>query len=571
MSPMHHETTSLSFMVSILFPTDFQAAYPRYFDTNDPLSADDATKFTEDIITPAIANLSAVDAEISRLQATLLTIHAHRSCLQRDIKGYLMRRSVFHHFPPEVLARIFYWFGLTSTSILCIRQGPWVLARVCSRWRQVVLSDPSLWTHISIDVKDCGRLANSVNLLKRAISLSGTLPLCLRLEMCESMWTLSDTCVSWLDELTAVSGRWQYLSIHCSIQVLHALRVVHEHLGRLERLLETHNAFERAPRLTSVTLEQTRCSIALPLHQLTDFRDYRATQRYSHIAPSSFDCLDYLDLHRPQGCRNLTELHIVTDNKQCFNAPMIKVRHNLNFLLSLHFSDSRILDHIDTPGLQALHCAISYDDRRSYHEPFAFECDRALVAVQSFLNRTECRLQTLSILDFKVASSELLFNVLRLSPHLSTLELKYLHWTSSLYTAFDAGINSVISHLLIRRNEDPMLPYLRSFSVLIDNISNDEDGDSASFVNYDFHDFIWERRGADESRNVMAALSHVKVDVNFPMTLASITFPLLRRLKHDNDLDISISSVAAEILQGIRVGRLRQGVQNASRVVNVYI
>ncbi|KAF9017811.1 hypothetical protein BDZ89DRAFT_1140440 [Hymenopellis radicata] len=509
MSPMHHETTSLSFMVSILFPTDFQAAYPRYFDTNDPLSADDATKFTEDVITPAIANLSAVDAEISRLQASLSTIQAHRSRLQCDIKGYLMRRSVFHHFPPEVLARIFYWFGLTSTSILCIRQGPWVLARVCSRWRQVVRSHPSLWTYISIDVKDCGRLANSVNLLKRAISLSGTLPLCLRLEMSEPMWTWSDTCLSWLDELTAVSGRWQYLSIHCSIQVLHALREVRRRVGRLERLVlrmgddgqesisgDAYDlrAFQFAPGLTSVTLEQTRFFIPLPLHQLTDFRQYWATRSHSRITPSSFDRLDYL-----YHCPNLTELHIVTDNNQCFKPPMIVRYESLH---SLHFSDSHILDYIHSPCLQALHCAISYDDiHRSYHEPIAFECDRALVAVQRFLNRTPCTLQTLSILDFKVESSELLFNVLRLTPHLSTLELKYLHWTSSHYTAFDAGINSVISHLLIRKNEDPMLPYLRSFSVLIDNISNDEDGDSASFVNYDFHDFIWERRGADESRN----------------------------------------------------------------------
>ncbi len=61
--------------------TDFRAAYPQYFQTNVPLSSDDASKFTEEVIDPTIVELTYMDKEISRLLATVPTLRVQRSRL----------------------------------------------------------------------------------------------------------------------------------------------------------------------------------------------------------------------------------------------------------------------------------------------------------------------------------------------------------------------------------------------------------------------------------------------------------------------------------------------------------
>ncbi|KAK7031822.1 hypothetical protein R3P38DRAFT_2925787 [Favolaschia claudopus] len=63
--------------------------------------------------------------------------------------------------PPELLLQIFSW---TLPSILTVHRhgslnladSSWVLCHVCSRWRAVALSSPSLWSLIAVNYGGLG-------------------------------------------------------------------------------------------------------------------------------------------------------------------------------------------------------------------------------------------------------------------------------------------------------------------------------------------------------------------------------------------------------------------------------
>lgn len=75
-------------------------------------------------------------------------------------------------------------------------------------------------------------------------------------------------------------------------------------------------------------------------------------------------------------------------------------------------------------------------------------------------------------------------------------------------------------------------------------------------MNYDFYDFIARRTVG--FLKVMTALKQIKVDIKFPMPLASMRFFMLRDLKEKVGLDISIASRVGDIPRDIRVGRFRK-------------
>ncbi|KAF8906406.1 hypothetical protein CPB85DRAFT_1254625 [Mucidula mucida] len=454
--------------------TDFRAAYPQYFQTNVPLSSDDASKFTEEVIDPTIVELTYMDKEISRLLATVPTLRVQRSRLYYRYQWLLDTPIRLPCFPAGGPGEDFILGGP------CLDEHPMHQTGSLGS-RSVVFSQPDLWTRISIEEKDRGKRANCVYLLKCAIAHSGAMPLQLRLEMPNTMWAYSEAYQSWLQELTMVSERWQCLSIHCPKEVLESLHVVHGRFGQLERLVlrvgtedqalsEDWDAyqirvFHIAPRLTYVTLQQTQSMIRLPISQLTDIRHYLATRSLLGIVPIQ---VDYLDR-----CTGLTELHLVSNQKQCFSFPAVIC---LESLCSLHISDPHIVNYLNAPRLKALYCETPYDDMyRSYHDPIYFECNDVLPDIHRFLSGIQGSLEILSILDFKEESCRLLFGILHCTSlqFLSALELRYLQWTSHGYVAFDEGLRRIISHLIVRHSQIPVLTHLQTFSVLINNISHD--------------------------------------------------------------------------------------------------
>ncbi|KAJ7639265.1 hypothetical protein FB45DRAFT_702489, partial [Roridomyces roridus] len=59
------------------------------------------------------------------------------------------------YLPPEIMSEMFIHCLPTKRSGLDsfnFAEAPFLLSRVCSRWRQIVLSTPELWKELEIDL-----------------------------------------------------------------------------------------------------------------------------------------------------------------------------------------------------------------------------------------------------------------------------------------------------------------------------------------------------------------------------------------------------------------------------------
>ncbi|KAK0184954.1 hypothetical protein F5146DRAFT_210206 [Armillaria mellea] len=108
--------------------------------------------------------------------------------------------------PLELLAEIFERTVSTGDSswLASTREAPWILGHVSSTWRKVALSLPSLWSSISVDNH------HTVQMLKAALTRSGTAPLTLRLYL--SFMTVDQMTEFYLI-LCNERHRWKSISI----------------------------------------------------------------------------------------------------------------------------------------------------------------------------------------------------------------------------------------------------------------------------------------------------------------------------------------------------------------------
>ncbi|KAJ6580786.1 hypothetical protein B0H19DRAFT_894069, partial [Mycena capillaripes] len=97
------------------------------------------------------APLACLDNEISKLQEKLKQLEDERTLLSSYRTQNTAILSPLRRLPPEVLGEIFSWTMPSVNDALDLGRfdtganSPWVLTRVCSRWRAISLSTPSLW------------------------------------------------------------------------------------------------------------------------------------------------------------------------------------------------------------------------------------------------------------------------------------------------------------------------------------------------------------------------------------------------------------------------------------------
>ncbi|KAF9034467.1 hypothetical protein BDZ89DRAFT_1158017 [Hymenopellis radicata] len=102
-----------------------------------------------------------------------------RDTIQRHLEMHKSALAPIGRLPPDVLLEIF-WFCMPdpnedATHTSCDARGlRWVLSHVCSFWRHIVLTCPSLWSTVVIQ-PPFGK--HAVPTLERHLHLSGTLPL----------------------------------------------------------------------------------------------------------------------------------------------------------------------------------------------------------------------------------------------------------------------------------------------------------------------------------------------------------------------------------------------------------
>ncbi|KAJ6448037.1 hypothetical protein C8R47DRAFT_427694 [Mycena vitilis] len=142
-------------------------------------------------------------------------------------------------------------------------RSPWVLGRVCGRWRSISILLSTLWSHIDANIP--------VPILMAHLQRSKGCGLHIELiySDTEALRHLVDHCT-----------RWETVDIRMGVDMLPILEAVHGNLPVLRQLKYTDDtgvgvcqAFEVAPRLSSVIIHGKASLLRLPLAQLTRFRE----------------------------------------------------------------------------------------------------------------------------------------------------------------------------------------------------------------------------------------------------------------------------------------------------------
>ncbi|KAF9032169.1 hypothetical protein BDZ89DRAFT_598004 [Hymenopellis radicata] len=128
--------------------------YKHSFEKDVARAYQNPTQSEVSCIKRSLGNLSAELAdlvqEVERAESMLDTLKAHYAHLDRHIQQstQYIRSSPIRRLPTEVLGII---FASACTSFQRSEyKTPLSIGVVCSKWRDIALSTPSLWTHIYI-------------------------------------------------------------------------------------------------------------------------------------------------------------------------------------------------------------------------------------------------------------------------------------------------------------------------------------------------------------------------------------------------------------------------------------
>ncbi|KAL0068251.1 hypothetical protein AAF712_004636 [Marasmius tenuissimus] len=157
--------------------------------------------------------LEAWDGRILQLENELRTAHLERTRLQRALDTLPNCDGVWSKIPNELLAEIFQRSVDADTRghSLSSQAMPWVLAQVCGRWREIVVSTPMLWVTIRVHTRHLCR--QPYQMVQTWLERSLPLPIsCLVIFVNGDLYRTEETIL--FNLLLKSCGRWRHLHIH---------------------------------------------------------------------------------------------------------------------------------------------------------------------------------------------------------------------------------------------------------------------------------------------------------------------------------------------------------------------
>ncbi|KAJ7032062.1 hypothetical protein C8F04DRAFT_1109087 [Mycena alexandri] len=338
-----------------------------------------------------------------------------------QVGGNLPRRmDPARMLPPEILVRIFRWCdpsrdGVYTNGFL-IKETPWLLTHVSSLWRNVAISTPILWRHLSVKFNARNSLAekqyNNVEgtfhltnlFLKRSVQCP--LEVYISGDLTTAVWPV-------LERIMTSCERWEALTVFADGPLIQSLVPIKGRLPNLGTLEVTRgdadeespnttvDLFSLVPALYEGTFRYDPAFVLLlPWNQLTTLKT-----GYSEIGP----ILDTL--------RQLTNLMYLTLDRFADDTPMEEfppayLPRLRELELTIESGEEghhgALLDCLVLPSLDCL----------------SIDCEDLAVAphLTALLGRSNCPLDsiTLTLLDELDAR---LAGVLVLTPHLTVLEV----------------------------------------------------------------------------------------------------------------------------------------------------
>ncbi|KAJ7587150.1 hypothetical protein C8J56DRAFT_828037, partial [Mycena floridula] len=117
------------------------------------------TEVIHSFITEAEEEVARCSDEVSRLRAIIEKVERHQNKVQNELSIHKSFIAPIRRLPPELLALVFSFFcsidfwdkpldKKKSRASGSIFREPFILATVCSHWRSIVVSTPSIWSTI---------------------------------------------------------------------------------------------------------------------------------------------------------------------------------------------------------------------------------------------------------------------------------------------------------------------------------------------------------------------------------------------------------------------------------------
>ncbi|KAF8905458.1 hypothetical protein CPB84DRAFT_1745415 [Gymnopilus junonius] len=159
------------------------------------------------------AELSTIEENIEKTAAALRALYQRKHQLKMRInQEYCSIRLL----PPEIVIEFFHWlvppFTVADEDEI-FTSTPLFLGSICSAWRSIAWSTPTLWTSVNMRLKPSLN-STRTELLGQWLSRTGDLPLSLRLFSDEEVpWGTPSNSGSALEVMRKYSSRWQDLDL----------------------------------------------------------------------------------------------------------------------------------------------------------------------------------------------------------------------------------------------------------------------------------------------------------------------------------------------------------------------
>lgn len=415
--------------------------------SNEIISPEDHSTLAE-LLLEAEQDVHSIDLEIAQAQAVLDGLVVKRTT--RVARVMKFRAAAPHkRMPPEIISWIFQQcLGEDHITVpLDLTTVPWNLARVCSRWRIIALTEPCLWKNVAVETWADGN-ATATEKVHKILSRSGDCPVSLNITDFSNK--VPQIVFPYSHRLLRLTLRIFPMSIHAFLRapafffpMLESLTLNICELDPTDLGPNTVTTFSTAPALRSIDIGMSSFDArVVPLHyfgfNIASFpRDQLTRLSITTIAVSPQLVLDMV-LQSPQLCD--IEITLGTCRSSALTAHQHKpvVAANLdcvtiNSNMSINFR--QFLRCITLPALQ------SFDAISPQFENWPQK------AFMSLMRRSRCKITGFTLLNFKVPNVNLI-PLMKAMPNLFDLDVRFIDPAIPVST-----IQSMIQTPLLRRLE----------------------------------------------------------------------------------------------------------------------
>ncbi|KAK7470281.1 hypothetical protein VKT23_001712 [Stygiomarasmius scandens] len=278
----HRETHSTFQGVSRQYPL-----LPSHLlQSNAPLDYEETVSFRKNL-EDARSDKFWLERRISYMENALSTYRRNLQFITQVVYEHerIIASCTTRHLPAEIVLEIaFMTIENGSIDVFDCSRGPWYMAQVCRKWRNVLINSTHLWSRLNIDLSySLPRLENAGPLLMTYMDRSGDQPL----HLIYHSKHYTDCSATLLGILASRSHRWKTLHMpKLLLQMLPSLQPARSKLDLLEELSLSStqilpaqiDVFSNSPKLCRVSVNDFpnfAGFLALPWPQLTSYSGFQ--------------------------------------------------------------------------------------------------------------------------------------------------------------------------------------------------------------------------------------------------------------------------------------------------------